>query len=167
MGHLMLIVASFILMMPQTSAGQPAGPSLPVLSTRVEVAADYAADTRAGRSAARATSGPTGQSETASALDRLDETADKSMGKKYKVSIVVRNDGPRAIRAVTFEYPLGYSHARRPPERLRFKVRRQIKPGETLTLSHSFVSTKHVVLRSGEQASVKSIEYADGSGWRH
>ena len=167
MEHLMLIVASFILMMPQTNVGQQESPSLSVLRTRVEVVADYAADTRAGQSAARATSGPTGQIETAGALDRLDEMADKSMGTKYKVSMVVRNDDPRAIRAVTFEYPLGYSHARRPPERLRFKVRREIKSGETLPLSHSFVSTKQVVLRSGEQASVKSIEYKDGSVWRH
>jgi hypothetical protein len=153
-------------MMPQTSAGQPAGLNLSVLSTRVEVVADYSADTRAGRTVARATSVPDGQSEIAGAFDRLDETADRDIGKKYKVSIVVRNDGPRAIGAVTFEYLLGYAHGRRPPERLTFKVRREIKPGEALTLSHTFVSAKHVVLRSREQANVKSIEYKDGSIWR-
>ena len=166
MGLLILIVAPFILSMLQTSAGQPQHPSLSVLSTRVEVVADYAADERAGRTAARSISVAEGHTETAGALDILGEAADNSTGKKYKVLIVVSNEGSSAIRAVTFEYALGYSHGQRPPDRLRFRVRRDIKPGETLTLSHSFVSAKHVVLMTGERASVKSIEYKNGSVWR-
>jgi hypothetical protein len=162
----MLIVATLTLMTPRTFTGLQEGASLSVLSTQIEVVADYTADARERRSAARATSVPEGHSETAGAFDRLDETADRGTGKKYKVSIVVRNGGPGDIRAVTLEYPLGYPHGRRPPERLRFKARREIKQGETLTLSHNFVTAKHVVLRSGGQAVIESIEYKDGSVWR-
>jgi hypothetical protein len=88
------------------------------------------------------------------------------VGKKYKVSVVLRNDGPRDIRAVTLEYQPGYPSGRKPPERLRFKVRREIKAGETVTLSHYFATTKYVALRPVEQAVVMSIEYKDGSVWR-
>src|ERR1051326_5836974 len=104
MWHLMLVVASLALTTPQAGAGQQKGPSLSVLSTRVEVAADYAADAREQRSAARATSGAEGHSETEGAFDRMDASSVNRMGKKYKVSVVLRNDGPKDIRAVTLEY---------------------------------------------------------------
>lgn len=166
MWHLMSVVASLALAMPQAGAGQQKGPSLSVFSTRVEVAADYAADAREQRSAARATSGPEGSSEAEGAFDRMDATSASRVGRKYKVSVVVRNDGPKDIRATTLEYQPGYRHGRKPPERLRFKVRREIKAGETLTLSHYFATTKYVALRPVEQAVVTSVEYEDGSVWR-
>jgi hypothetical protein len=166
MWHLMLVVASLALTSPQAGAGQQKGPSLSVLSTRVDVAADYAADAREQRSAARATSGPEGSSEAEGAFDRMDATSASRAGKKYKVSVVLRNDGPEAVRAVTLEYQPGYRRGRRPPERLRFKVRREIKAGETVTLSHYFATTKYVALKPVEQAVVTSIEYKDGSVWR-
>ena len=165
MEHLMLIAASLILA-TQTGIAQQQGPDVSVLSTRVEVVADYAADARAGRTAARSTSLPVDHWESGAAFDRLNETADRSIGKKYRVSVVVRNDGPKAIRAVALEYPLGYLHGRRPPERLRFKVRREVRPGETLTLSRSFISANHVPLRTGNQAVIGRVEYKDGSVWR-
>lgn len=165
MEHLMLVVASLILT-TQTGAGQQRSPDLSVLSARIEVVADYAADARAGRTVARSTSLPVDQWESGAAFDRLDAMNDRGVGKKYRVSVVVRNDGPRAIRAVTCEYPLGYPHGRRPPERLRFTVRRGIGPGETLTLSHRFIASEHVVLRSGASAIIERIEYKDGSVWR-
>src|ERR1043165_7539989 len=108
MEHLILIVASLILT-TQTGTGQQRGPDLSVLSARIEVVADYAADARAGRTAARSTSLPVDQWESGAAFDRLDAMNDRGVGKKYRVSVVVRNDGPRAIRAVTCEYPLAYS----------------------------------------------------------
>jgi hypothetical protein len=165
MEHLMLIAASLILA-TQIGNSQQQGADVSVLSTRVEVVADYAADARAGRTAARATSLPVDQWESGAAFDRLDAVNDRSMGKKYRVALVVRNDGPRAIRAVTCVYPLGYPHGRRPPGRLRFKVRQGIGPGETLRLAHSFITSQHVALRSGASATIERIEYKDGSVWR-
>jgi hypothetical protein len=164
MWHLMLVVTSLALTTPQAGVGQRRA-SLSVLSTRVEVAADYAADAREQRPAARATSAPEGHSETEGAFDRMDASSVNRVGKKYKVSVVVRNNGPRDIRAVTLEYQPGYRRGRKPPERLRFKVRREIKAGETVTLSHYFATTKYVALRPIEQAVVTSIEYKDGSVW--
>jgi hypothetical protein len=167
MWHLVVVVASLALTTPQAGAGQPGSPGLSVLSTRIEVAADYAADAREQRSAARATSSPEGRGETEGAFDRMDATPASRAGKKYKVSVVVRNDGTRGVRAVTLEYPPGYPRGRRPPERLRFRVRREIKAGETQTLSHYFATTKYVPLsRVGRPAVVVSIEYEDGSVWR-
>jgi hypothetical protein len=164
MKYLILILASLLLMTPQVLSQQQ-GPSLSVLSTYVEVVTDYSADYRAMRTPARAASAPAGHTEAASVFDMLDDAADKSMGKKYKVSIILRNDSSKLIRAVTVECPLRYSHDRG-PEHLRFKVRREIQPGQTLTLSHSFISSRQVVLRTGEQAIIKSIAYQDGSIWR-
>lgn len=166
MQRLTLIAALLTLMTPQMLYGQQQSPSLSVLSTQVEVVSDYAADTRSTNSATRATAVPNDHSEAAGAFDRLDGLADRNLGKKYRVSIIVSNVGTRAIRAVTLEYTPGYSHGHKPPALLRFKVRREIKPGETQTLSHTFVMARHVVLRSVEQATVKSIEYKDGSVWR-
>lgn len=169
MGHLMFMVATLALITPQTVGGQGAGVSVSVLSTKVEVVADYTADARERRNAARSTSVPSDHSETAGAFDRLGDPAERSTGKKYKLSLVVRNGGTGDIRSVTFEYPRGYSHDKRSPELLSFTIKREIKQGETVTLCHYFVTAKNVALRSGRWgglAIIKSIEYKDGSVWR-
>lgn len=166
MKPLKLIVATFIFILAQTATAGAQTPNLTVLSTHVQLTADYAADTRAARTAARVTANPQANTETESALERMGDIADKRSGNKYRLSIVVRNDSTKAIRSVSFEYPLGYSRARKPPARISFKSKREIKPTETVTLSHDFITTQYVVLRSREQAIVKGIDYADGSVWR-
>jgi hypothetical protein len=166
MNYIMLVVATFVLMAAQTAPADARTPNLSVLSAHVELVADYAADTRAARTAARVNAYPQGHAETEAALERMGDIADKRAGKKYRLSIVVRNDSAKAIRSVTFEYPLGYSRARKPPARISFTSKREIKPSETVTLLHNFITAQHVVLRSGEQATIKGINYADGSVWR-
>ncbi len=165
MKSLMLIVATFVLMVVQTTAVDAQSPKLSPLSTKIELVADYAADTRSTRTAVRVTANPEAHMETESALERMGDTADKTAGKKYRLSIVMRNDDTKTIRAVTFEYPLGYSRGRKPAAQVSFKSRKEIEPTETVTLSHSFITSQHVVLRSRE-AIIKRIEYADGSVWR-
>lgn len=166
MKPLMLIAATLVLMVAQTATADAQTPNLSVLSTKLELVADYAADARAARTAARVNAYPVNHSETESALERMGDIADKLAGNKYRLSIVVRNDSAKAISSVTFEYPLGYSRARKPPARISFKSKREIKPTETVTLSHDFITARHVVLRSGEQATIERINYADGSVWR-
>ncbi|HEX8722996.1 MAG TPA: hypothetical protein VF736_20420 [Pyrinomonadaceae bacterium] len=152
----------------QAGAVRQEPPAASVLETRLRVVADYAADARQRRAAASAATAraPSGQREPTSAFDRLGEAGDRGVGKKYRASVVLRNDGPRAIRAVTWSHPLDYARGRRPPDSMLFKVTRDIKPGETRTLSRDFISAGAVVLRTGGQAVVESIEYADGSVWR-
>jgi hypothetical protein len=166
MKQLMLIVAIFVFIVAQTAITHAQTPNLSVLSTHVELVADYAADARAARTPARVNAYPVDHTETEAALERMGDIADKRAGNKYRLSIVVRNDGAKAIRSVIFEYPLGYSRARKPPVRITFKAQREINPTEPFTLSHNFITVQHVVLRSGEQATIKRIDYADGSVWR-
>lgn len=165
MKTLILIVATFVLMVAQTTAVDAQSPKLSLLTTKVELVADYAADTRATRTAARVNANPEAHMETESALERMGDTADKAAGKKYRLSIVMRNDDTKTIRAVTLAYPLGYSRGRKPAAQVSFKSRKEIEPTETVTLSHNFITGEHVVLRSRE-AIIKRIEYADGSIWR-
>jgi hypothetical protein len=165
MDALILIAAFLLVPMNPLTAGQQ-NPDLSILTTKIELAADYAADSRATHNAARATPVNTNDIEANSVFDRLGDINDRYLGKKYRLSVQLKNDGPKTIRAVTLEYPLGYSHGPKPPERLSFKFTHKINPGETRTISHSFISSKHVVLRSGEQVSVKRIVYSDGSVWR-
>jgi hypothetical protein len=166
MDALILIAASLMISMNPLTVGQQQNPDLSIVTTKIELTADYAADSRATHNAARATSVNTNDIEVNSALDRLGDINDRLAGKKYRLSVLVRNDGPKTVRAVTLEYPLGYSHGRRRPERLSFNFTHNINPGETRAIFHSFISSKHVVLRSGEPASVKRIVYVDGSVWR-
>jgi hypothetical protein len=166
MDSLILMAVSLVVSMSPLSAGHQQNPDLSVLMTKMELAADYAADSRATHNAARATAVSTTGIELNSAFDRLEHLADLSVGKKYQLSILVRNDGSKTVRTVTLEYPLGYSRGRTQPERLSFRFSHNIKPGETRTILHSFISSKHVVLRSGEQAVIERIVYIDGSVWR-
>ena len=166
MDALVLIAASLMVSMNPLSAGQQQNSNLSILTTKIELTADYAADSRATHNAARATPVNTNDIEVNSVFDRLGDINDLRAGKKYRLSVLVRNDGPKTVRAVTLEYPIGYSHGRTRPERLSFKFTHNINPGETRTISHSFISSKHVVLRSGGQASVKRIVYIDDSVWR-
>jgi len=164
---LLLIVATFGLMVAQPTAVYAQSQKLAVLSTKVELVADYAAkaaNTRTTRSPARVTANPLANGETESAFQIMDDIADRSGGKKYRISIVVRNDDTKPIRAVTVEYPLGY-RGRKPPAQVSFKWKKEIKPTETVMLSRSFIPRNRVVLRWGE-AIIKRIEYADGSVWR-
>jgi hypothetical protein len=167
MGHLISILASLILTTAQAGGARQEPPAASVLETRLRVVADYAADARQRRSAAAgAASLPAGQREITSAFDRLDAAGERGVGKKYRASIVLWNDGPKAIRAVTWRHPLDYPRGRRPPESMLFKVTRDIKPGETRTLSRDFISAGAVVLRTGERAVLESVEYKDGTVWR-
>jgi hypothetical protein len=134
-----------------------------VLNAKVEVAADYAADTRASRTSARIINNPVA-SDTQGAFDAMGDTADHSIGKKYRLSIEVRNDDAKTIRAVTVAYPLGYSRGRKASENLTFKSKKEIKPAETVTLSHNFITHRYVFPFG--TAIIKRIDYADGSVWR-
>jgi hypothetical protein len=165
MKSLTLTVATFVLMVAQTTAVDAQSPKLSLLGTKVELVADYAADSRSTRTAARVTANPQAHTETEGALERMGDTADRAVGKKYRLSIVIRNDDTKSIRAVTFEYPLGYSQGRKPAAQVSFKSRKEIAPAETVTVLHSFITSQYVVLRSRE-AVIKRIEYADGSIWR-
>ena len=166
MKPLMLIVATFVLILAQTATADAQTSDLSVISTHLELAADYAADTRASRAVTHVTANPQANTETEGALERMGDSADNRTGKKYRLSIVVRNDSAKAIRSVTFEYPLSYLRARKRSGRISFKSKKEIKPAETVTLLHNFITAQLVVLRSGEQAIIKRINYADGSVWR-
>jgi hypothetical protein len=161
-----LIAVSLMLSMNPLSAGQRQKPDISVLMTKMELAGDYAADSKVTHNVARATSVNTSDVESSSAFDRMEETAETRVGKKYRVSILVRNDGPKTVHAVTLEYALGYWHGRTRPELLSFTSTHHIDSGGTRTIFHSFISSKHVLLRPGRQASVKKIVYSDGSVWR-
>ena len=160
------VVGAFALMLAFTASAAAQNPDLSVVSTQVKLAADYAADTRAARSPARITANPAANSQTETALESLGDIADTRAGKKYSLSVVVRNDGVKAISSATFEYPLNYSRSRKSSSHISFKSKRKIEPNETVTISHEFITTEHVVLRSIEGATVKRIDYVDGSVWR-
>jgi hypothetical protein len=159
----MLIAATFVLIVAETTAVDAQSPKLSLLSTKVERLADYA-DSRANGSAARVKAYPDGHTETESAFDRMNDTADTRRSKRYRLSIVVRNDDAKTIRAVTFEYPLRYSQGQKPSAQVSFKSTKEIKPSGTVTLAHAFTANQYVFLFG--QATVKSIEYTDGSVWR-
>src|SRR5438477_3825356 len=128
MNSLLVIAASLIVAMNSWSPGQPQRPNISVLMTKVELAADYAVDTRSTHNAARATTLNPNDMETNSALDRLGDISDRHVGKKYRLSILVRNDGSKTIRTVRFEYPLGYPYGAKRPERIHFTSKQSIEP---------------------------------------
>ena len=159
MKSLLLLVATFVL----TISVNAQSAKFSVLNSKIEVAADYSADTRASRTPARATNNPVA-SDTQSALDMMGDTADNGAGKKYRLSIELRNDDTKSIRAVTVEYSLSYSRGRKSPERLTFKSKKEIKPAETVTLTHTFITHRYV--SPFGEAIIMRIDYADGSVWR-
>src|SRR5262245_43192278 len=78
---LLLIVATFGLMVAQPTAVYAQSQKLAVLSTKVELVADYAAkaaNTRTTRSPARVTANPLANGETESAFQIMDDIADRS-----------------------------------------------------------------------------------------
>lgn len=158
MKSLLLLVATFVL----TISVNAQSAKYSVLSSKVEVAADYSADTRASRTAARATSNPVA-SDTQGALDMMGDTADNGAGKKYRLTIELRNDDSKSIRAVTVEYSLS-PRRQKSSERLTFKLKKEIRPAETVTLSHTFITHRYV--SPFGEALIKRIDYADGSVWR-
>ncbi len=167
MTNLLSIVAPLVLLAAQAGAAGQGDPNVSVLGARLQLVADYAADTRQRRSGALgAASLPDDQRAPGAAFDRFDELGDRRVGKKYRASIVLRNDGPVTIRAVTWKQPLSYPRGRKPPESLTIRVRRDINPGQTLTLSSSFISAKSVSIRAGREVTLESVEYKDGSVWR-
>jgi predicted peptidase len=93
----------------------------------------------------------------------MNDAADRRGGKRYRLSVVVRNDDSKTIRAVQFEYPVRISRGRTSPEQITFKSKKEIGPSDTVTLSYAFITNQYV-FRFG-QATVKRIEYTDGSVW--
>lgn len=171
MENLLSIVSSLILTAAQAGAVPQDAPTVFVLGTQLRVVADYAADARRTRAASRASALGTpslseSQRATSAAFDRLDAAADARAGRKYRVSIVLMNDGPRAVRAVTWSAAFVYSRGPSTPERRLFRVRREVKSGETRVLSHDFATSEGVTLKRGERAAVESVEYDDGTVWR-
>ncbi|GEM_PF-4888450 len=164
MKSIMLIAGTFVLIVAHTTAVDAQSPKLSLLSTKVELVTDYAADNRANRSAARVKAYPDGHMETESAFDRMNDAADTRGGKRYRLSVVVRNDDTKTIRAVRFEYPVRISRGRTSPEQITFKSKKKIGPSDVVTLSYTFMTNQYV-FRFG-QAMVKRIEYTDGSVWR-
>ena len=159
MKSLWLMVAALLF----TTAVHAQTPNVSVLNTKLAVAADYAADTRSSRTAARVTSNPV-SSDTQQALEMMGDTADQRVGTRYTLSIEVKNDESKAIRALTFEYLLRVARGRKSAEKITFKSKKEIKPGQTITLSHNF-TTREYVFPFGD-AIIKRIDYADGSVWR-
>ena len=162
---LTLFIATVGLMVVQTITVRAQSANLTLLSTTIEPVANYAADSQATRTPARSTSNPYANSQTETALDMMGDVGDQQTGKKYTLSVVVRNDDIKTIRAVTFECSVGYSRGRKPPRQITFKSKKEIKPMETVTLSHNFITGDHVASWSSG-AVVKRIEYSDGSVWR-
>jgi hypothetical protein len=162
MKSLMLIAATFVLIVAQTAAVDAQSPKLSLLSTKVELV-PHNGDSRADQSAARVKAYPDGHMETESAFDRTNDAADRRSGKRYRLSVVVRNDDSKTIRAVQFEYPVHISRGRTSPEQITFKSQKEIGPSDTVTLSYTFITNQYV-FRFG-QATVKRIEYTDGSVW--
>ena len=164
MKSLKLIAAIFVVMVAHSTAIDAQSPKLSLLSTKVDLVTDYAGDSRANGSAARVKAYPDGHMETESAFDRMNDAADRRGGKRYRLSVVVRNDDTKTIRAVRFEYPVRISRGRTSPEQITFKSKKEIGPSDTVTLSYTFITNQYV-FRFG-QAIVKRIEYTDGSVWQ-
>ena len=164
MKSLKLIAAIFVVIVAHATAVDAQSSKLSLLSTKVDLVADYARDSRANGSAARVKAYPDSHMETESAFDRMNDAADRRGGKRYKLSAVVRNDDTKTIRAVRFEYSVRISRGRTSPEQITFNSKREIGPSDTVTVSYTFVTNQYV-FRFG-QAIVKRIEYNDGSVWQ-
>lgn len=164
MKSLTLIAAAFVLIVAHTTAVDAQSPKLSLLATKVDVVTDYAGDSRANGRVARVKAYPDGHMETESAFDRMNDAADRRGGKRYRLSVVVRNDDSKTIRAVQFEYPVRISRGRKSPEQITFKSKKEIRPSDTVPLSYTFTTNQYVFRFS--QAIVKRIEYTDGSVWQ-
>ena len=166
MKSLMSIAGTFVLIVAHTTAVEAQSPRLSLLSTKVEPVTNSAADRGPNSSAARVKAYPDGHMETESAFDRMNDAADRrgGGGRRYRLSVVMRNDDSKTIRAVRFEYPLRISRGRTSPEQITFESKKEIGPSDTVTLSHTFTTSQYV-FRFG-QAIIKRIEYTDGSAWR-
>ena len=89
---------------------------------------------------------------------------------KYTAKATLKNNGAKAIKAVSWDYVFTDEKERRELKRYRLQSKRQILPGETQTLTVGVGldpkdKTRHIT--TGKQSvEITKLEYADGTVWK-
>lgn len=89
---------------------------------------------------------------------------------KYRATAAVRNDGPKAVKAVEWDYVFSEPGGGKELKRYRLQSKQTVEPGATATLSKDVYvkpeeDSRH--LTAGRQkVFITRVEYADGSAWK-